>query len=466
MSVFRQIWISVVDSFLVHTLRSSMLVGGVAVMVAGTGAWQYLASSLNAHDVKRAVAWHKGDVGAPVVVVAINDAGYERFFGARSPLHRGRVQHLLDTIHTNVPNAKRIAVDIDLSPSVGQESWQDSLDTFLKASPQKWVLPAIAAPEGSIDTTIWRKALCTEGVGFAHPFVPTEFGYPKLTHQYKDSFAQAMLGAGLTCADPSHPLHQTPLVLSPVTLQSAVMLPFDGDLAALAAMLKMLNPAYVLVGGTWGSTDIFATPFGDRFGVQVHAAALSGLMDGHYQVPYWLQLLVGWAFVGFVTAFATYTIPRIQTLTSAGELPLPGHAFFINVVLPVCFVLVVGGALLGVSEMLAALRARTGVWIPSAMLATNVLVYMMVVWTWGKTAVRHHISPGQAWQKLFVLPLRADLASINSCWLALTSKHPTGPTTKLKLRQLLWELAMAVASLLMQTVIPTIAFTYAFSKPL
>ena len=464
------VWTSLLDAFLVHTLRSSMLVGGVALLLSGSGAWQYFSSTLIAHDVQRAAALDKGVSPVSVVVVAIDDSGYESFFSGRSPLSRGRVQQMLETVQANAPSAKRIAVDLDLSPAVGQEGWQDRLDAYLKTRPGFWVLPTVAASADLSAQQVWRRGMCDAGVGFAHPFMPTEFGYPKLTHQYQDSIADAMFSQAITCADPDAPLVQKPMVISPTALKAAVVLPFSGDLVALAEMLQVINPEWVVVGGAWGKTDVFATPFGDRYGVQVHAAALAGLLEGQRQVPYWQQLLFGWIFVGLITALAGQAMPRVQVAMQPNFDGMSGHRFFINVLQPILFVLAVGTFLLCFMELQAWWRVRTGVWVPSTFAATNVFVNMTVVWMWGKTAARVHESSGQAWQTLLVAPIRSDIHSLVCCWRTLTGQSsiwaPIGTGSGPSNGRTVIEMTLAAASLFVQTVAPAVAFFYAFSKPL
>ncbi len=352
-----------------------------------------------------------------MVVVAIDDDAYEDHFRAVSPLDRGRLGQLLSTIRDNAVSARRIAVDLDVTPTdPGLRAAPDALDILLLDAPGRWVLPAVPSvrPDARLRQAGWRRALCDAGVRFAHPFVPTEFGYPRLTHQYRDSLAQAMLSADPVCADPSQPLTQLTQPLSPTALKDPLVIPFSGDLDALGAALRAIDPEWVVVGGTWGVADVFSTPFGSRYGVHIHAAALAGALEGQRLVPYWAQLLGAWLFVGLLAALATALLPRIERAMRPASPAMSGHAFFFNVVQPMLFVLAVLAATLLAIDLLAGLRASTAIWIPSALLTTNVVFSLVLTWNWGRSAVRRYEGPADAFLKLVVGPVRADWVSLGT----------------------------------------------------
>lgn len=464
-SLWRGFWAACVDSLLVHTLRSSMLTGGVVLLASSTGMWQYFASSMHAHDARRAVAYAPAAQQAKVVVVAIDDAGYNGFFGGASPLNRGRVRQLLEVVAQNTPSAKRVVLDIDLSPGPVANDWQAPLDRFLAQRPDLWTLPVPPAVQGAAghEPRLWQQAMCTAGVRFGHPMVPTEFGYPKLTHQFQGALTEAAVSAAAVCATSSTGLTLTPVPLAPGLLSSGLVVPFNGDLAQLAEVLRAIDPEWVWVGAAWGSTDIFATPFGDRYGVQVHAASMAGLLQGQRMVPYWVQLLVAWWFLALMTALATHWMPKIQCWMRPTHENMSGHRFFGRAVLPAAFVVCVVIGVLVLSDLFAWLRAHTGIWVPSATITSSVLVYMLIVWVWGREAVRVHEGGHQAWTTLFLKPMREDLSSIAQCL------RPTGGALAFNsepvYRRVL-ELLLTVASLLVQTVLPLVAVILVFMKPL
>lgn len=464
-SLWRGFWAACVDSLLVHTLRSSMLTGGVVMLMSSTGMWQYFASSMHAHDAQRAVAHASATQQPRVVVVAIDDAGYNAFFGGKSPLNRGRVRHLLEVVAQNAPSAKRVMLDIDVSPGPVADAWQEPLDRFMLQRPALWTLPVSQVPDvaGASEHRLWQKMLCDAGVRFGHPLVPNEFGYPKLTHQYRGNLTEAALSAEPVCGEALPKLALAPKPLSPGFLSAGMVVPFSGDLAELAEVLRAVDPEWVWLGAAWGSTDIFATPFGDRYGVQVHAASMAGQLEQQRMVPFWAQLLVAWWFVALMTALATHWMPKVQAWMRPNHDSMSGHRFFGRAVLPTCFVVCVVACLLGLSDLLAWLRAVTGVWVPSATIASSVLVYMLIVWVGGREAVRLHDGGQHAWSTIFLKPMRDDLSSIAQC-LQNRVEGSTFRSESVYRRGL--ELLLAVCSLLVQTVLPLVAVVAAFMRPL
>lgn len=464
-SFWRGFWVAWVDTFLLHTLRSSMLAGGVVMLMSSTGMWQYFASSMHAHDAQRAVAHASAAQQPRVLVVAIDDAGYSAFFGGKSPLNRGRVRHLLEVVAQSAPSAQRVVLDIDVSPGPVADAWQEPLDRFLLQRPALWTLPVSQVPDVTAmsEYRLWQQGLCDAGVRFGHPLVPNEFGYPKLTHQYRGNLTDAALSAGPVCGETLPKLALAPKPLSPGFLSAGMVVPFSGDLAELAEVLRSVDPEWVWLGAAWGSTDIFATPFGDRYGVQVHAASMAGQLEQQRMVPFWVQLLVAWWFVAFMTALATHWMPKLQAWMRPNHDSMSGHRFFGRAVLPTCFVMCVVTCLLGLSELLGRLRALTGVLVPSATIASTVLVFMLLVWVWGREAVRHHEGGRQAWSTIFLKPMRDDLHSIAQCMQTRVdgSAFLSEPVYRRGL-----ELLLAVCSLLIQTVLPLVAVVAAFMRPL
>lgn len=72
-------------------MRGSLLLGGTMVLVSSSGAWMYLANSLTARDMQLVAAHKHAEINHDVVVVGIDDIGYEQFFGGRSPFEKKRL---------------------------------------------------------------------------------------------------------------------------------------------------------------------------------------------------------------------------------------------------------------------------------------------------------------------------------------------------------------------------------------
>lgn len=462
------------DYLFVHTIRGSLLIGGVVLLLSNTGAWQYFASSMLAHDIKRAAQWSHSDAAGPrVVVVAIDDAGYQDYFSAKSPIDRDRAKQLLQTISDRAPKAQRIALDLDLSPVPGQAVGQKALDDFFLTTPNRWVLAAVnsGSEKDIAEQKTWRAQLCQKGISFGLPYLPNEFGYPRLTHQYQNGLADMALQSAGRCAEPSDSFKQKVMPVSPTMLQTGLVIPFNGNLMALGDMLDAIEPDWVVVGGAWGSTDIFATPFGDRFGVQVHAAALAGSIEQQRVAPHLLQLMVAWLFVGLASVLLGYVTLNLGRWFTPATEAMAGHRFFVLSILPLVFILSVLGMLFALSEVLSVLHARTGYWIPSSVVGCTALVSMFLVWNWGKGVARAHVSLKEAWIKLVSLPVKQDIQSFATAFKVVChGPQPqawgVGPSNApISRKRAAFEGFFALVSLIMQTIAPLASVIYAVFKP-
>jgi len=470
----RKFFVAFIDTFFSHTIRGSLLIGGVVLLLSNTGAWQYFSSSMLAHDVKRAAYWSQTDANSPrVLVVAIDDAGYQDYFSAKSPIDRERARMLLQTVSDHAPKAKRILLDLDLSPVPGQAAGQKALDDFFLTNPQRWVLAAVnsGSEKDVAEQKVWRIQLCEKGISFGLPYLPNEFGYPRLTHQYQSGLADVALQPAGRCAEPSTSYRQKAMPLSPTMLQTGMVIPFNGDLKALGDVLDAVDPDWVVVGGAWGSTDIFATPFGDRFGVQVHAAALAGAIENQRIAPHVLQLIVAWLFVGLASISLGYVTQNLSRWFTPKTDAMAGHKFFVLNVVPLVFTLLILGMLLALSEGLSMLHARTGYWIPSSVVGCTALVSLLMVWDWGKGVAGKHSNLKETWARVVRQPVQQDVQSIATALKVLrlgpqNQAWGVGPNdTQISRRRATFEGFFALVSLTIQTVAPLGSVIYAVFKP-
>ena len=445
----------------------------VTLLISNTGGWRFFTNSFLAHDLSRTAFWSKNELPIQkVVVVAIDDEGYQGFFSAKSPLDREKMTLLLETISISSPTAKRITLDIDLSPVPGQAGGQKLLDTYLLQEPKRWVLPAInSGSNGDISAQkSWREQLCSQGVSFGLPYVPNEFGYPKLIHQYKNGLAEMALTPNGHCADPTEKFSQTVMPLSPTALDSGLIIPFSGDLKAVAEILSAVEPDWVVVGGAWGNTDIFGTPFGDRFGVQVHAAALSGALEQQRVAPYWLQLLAAWIFVGLLSVLLSSTTQVFDRWFKPLTDQMTGHQFFLKTVHPLLFVLTTFVLLYLISEAFSIMHARTGYWIPSSFVASVGVGTVLFTWNMGRSPAVRHESYLVAWQKVVSTPIKQDIhslvTSIKVLFLgprqeAWSLPEGIAPASRLRAST---EGLLSLGSLMFQVVLPVLVTVYVAVK--
>lgn len=469
LTLFKPLLMGFLVNCFIKVFRGSVLVICVSLLITNTGGWRFFTGTFLAHDLNRAAYWSRTELQPQkVVVVVIDDQGYQGYFSAKSPLDRKQMTQLLKTVANSAPNAQRITVDLDLSPVPSQPVGQKLLDAFILQDPKRWVLPAVNS--GS-DADIaaqksWRTQLCRQGISFGLPYVPNEFGYPKLIHQFKNGLAEMTLLPPGRCTDPADEFIQRVMPLSPTMLSGGLVVPFSGDLNALAEIVRAVDPDWVVVGGAWGSTDVFGTPFGDRFGVQVHAAALSGALENQRVAPYWVQLLVAWLFVGILSVLLSYTGQLFGRWLSPLSDQMSGHRFFLQVIHPLLFVLTTFALVFGLSELFSLVHARTGYWLPSGYVASVIIGTVLFTWNLGRITAAKYESYQAAWQQVVVVPIKRDFYSLITATKVLFSgpriDHwgvtvEVGPVGRLRA---LAEGLLSLISLLVQVVLPFFVSLY------
>ena len=417
MNLLKNFFLGFLVTCFIKVFRGSVLVIFATLLISNTGGWRFFTNSFLAHDLSRAAFWSKTELQPQkVVVVAIDDEGYQGYFSAKSPLDRNQMTQLLKTVAGSVPNAKRITLDLDLSPVPNQSVGQTALDSYILQDPKRWVLPAVNSGS-AVDIAAqksWRIQLCGQGISFGLPYVPNEFGYPKLVHQYKNGLAEMSLLPSGICADPVEKLRQRVMPLSPTMLDTGLVVPFSGDLKALAEILRAVEPDWVVIGGAWGNTDVFATPFGDRFGVQIHAAAVSGALEQQRIAPYWLQLLGAWLFVGLLSLVLSGTTQVFGRWFKPLTDQMTGHRFFIQTIHPLLFVLTTFALLYLLSESLSFLHARTGYWLPTGYVASVGVGTVLFTWNLGRITTVTYENYRIAWQKVVSTPIKQDVHSLKN----------------------------------------------------
>ncbi len=468
MSLVHRIFSHLLVQVAIRSVRSSALTTGAVLMMSSLGAWQYLGSSLHAMDMHYAASV---PISIPaekqVLVIAIDDSAYQNFFGGQSPLRQDRMAKLLETVSGNAIHAQKILVDLDIAPPLNASN-DDALEPVLRNQARRWVLASASGstPADNAQRAIWRGRRCALGVSFGSPMVATDFGYVRTTHQYRGSLSDVAVDGRANCVAPEFNLKLQPAPISPHALKSGTVLPFSGDLDLLAQSLRALDPQWVVVGGTWGKDDVFATPFGDRYGVQVHAAALAGRLAGLYQVPNWVQMVTAWMFVTVVSVILSSLARVLGQWAKAPRPEMPGHQFFETRLIPmilmfaVLFMLGVIGWLLGCGYGL------TGIWIPSSTTGFVTLIAVMLIWNWGKADFQDYRTIRDASAKVIVGPVLADLHSARHSFTAF-ARRPSDPAwSAISRPRLAFEGVMSLVSITLQNVLPLISVLYAIAKPL
>jgi hypothetical protein len=257
------------------------------------------------------------------------------------------------------------------------------------------------------------------------PYLPTEFGYLNTKFQYTHSLADVALnGPSNSCAaisalietaqksDQRPELQKVAFTMNPSYVKDGMLIPFHGDLQELASTLRMLNPRYIVLGGVWGTTDILNTPFGDRYGVQLHAAAIDGALKHQRALPYALNFLVIWLSVGLFTIFIAMLQSGLQVWLDGGDPELPGHKFLSSKLWPLFVMVLSFGWILALSEILALLFALTNIQVSTAVTAASLLAYVLLDWNFGLQEVHYHVDFHETLDHVVIDPVRTDVQSI------------------------------------------------------
>jgi len=214
------------------------------------------------------------------VVVRIDDETYNGDYAGRSPLDRCKLDKHLGSIYAN--NPKVLIVDLDLSPAPApnrrERGCQEQLDRLIRQHHAKTVL---IPPFGSSDGAEWRKKMEADpkGVKFGKASVPVEFGLAVRGHVGQGS---------LVCVAANAARSTAPCTDKPVRIDPRLYLPGGLDLLDLGSIKDLpkdglrerVEERVVFFGATYGSEeDLFLTPIGEVYGVELHAATYESRGD-------------------------------------------------------------------------------------------------------------------------------------------------------------------------------------------
>lgn len=465
---------------LIKSLRGSLLMFGGALLLSGTSAWKFMESSFSAHDLVREAAWTK-DIGSDVLVIGIDDTAYASYFDGTSPLRRDRLQMLLNTVQMSAPLVKRIVVDLDLAPAPNID--QSGLAAFLGERPGLWVIadPLRGAADDTSEARTWRDELCKKGVLLGRPYLPTDFGYVNSRDQFADSLSRVAVSGTSECGraesapmpgvsqDEKLALKRIPASMSPIYVKAGFVLPFHGNLDELAMWVKTINPRYVVLGGMWGTGDLLSTPFGNRYGAQLHGAAIDGALKGYRAIPYAFNFLVMWVSVGLMTIWLSSLKDWLEHHMGRHINDLPGHQFLMQKVWPIVALTLIFAMLIALADVLALVFSRTGLQTNTAVSAGSVLAYMILLWNFGLSKISRQESGQATWTKVLVNPVQADLTSLRLSLRRLIQRpmianDQTAIHRYLSRRRAAFEAVMALSSLGLQTFLPMFIMVQSIHK--
>jgi hypothetical protein len=405
MKIFQR-YLNIVSSQILYgvlakTVRGSFLFMAGILLISGTSVWKFAESNFSAHEFARAAQWMGGQ-SSDVVTIGIDDVAHTEFFDGRSPLDRAKLLTLLKAVQGAAPHAEKIVIDLDLAPVPGDQ--QNDLFKFLSARKDQWVLaePIRGIADENEATKGWRQRLCNAGMLVGLPYLPTEFGYLNTKQQFAYSLADvAMHPEKQLCksfmttietqeqVENRKDLQKINFTMSPSYAKDGLVVPFHGNVDELSSTLALMSPRYIVVGGVWGTGDILQTPFGDRYGAQLHAAAIDGALKNVRQLPYVLNFVVIWLTVGSLTIILANLQRILFRWVKKGDVALPGHNMLLNKLWPLFVMMLSFGWIIFLSEGLAAIFSLTGFQVSSAVAAASVLAYVLFTWNFGLNEIQH-----------------------------------------------------------------------------
>lgn len=465
---------------LLKSLRASLILFGGIVLLSSTSAWKFMESSFSAHDLVRQAAWTK-NIGSDVLVIGIDDMAYGSYFDGISPLRRDRLETLLRTVQQSAPNAQRILVDLDLAPTAKND--QSGLATLFSEKPTLWVIadPIRGVADDLPQASAWYDELCRKGVLLGRPYLPTDFGYANSRYQFAESLSQVAISGKSECGksgisrpqgalqDNTLALQRIPASMSPMYASTGFVLPFHGNLDELAILVKTINPRYIVLGGMWGTGDVLSTPFGDRYGVQLHGAAIDGALKSYRPIPYAFNFLVLWVSISLMTIALSLFKEWLEKMMGNHINGLPGHKFLMEKIWPLIAMTLIFAVLIAMAEVLAFIFSLTGLQVNTAVIAGSILTYMIFIWNFGLGKIVRQQNAPVTWNNMLISPVKADLYSLHFSLLRLLNKPMvTGAQSAtyhtLSVGRAVFEAVMSLSSLLLQTVIPTLIMSHAIYK--
>ena len=244
------------------------------------------------------------------VVVEIDQGSFEKRYQERSPLSRCRLHEDLKLIYNAKPDL--VAIDIDISPSVwgdkllDEAKCQEDLNAMIETEKTNSNTTTVImepfpvsdhAPELKAAKKEWVKRMELAKVRFGDAKVPVNYGlvikqYAGIKWFATQARAVTFPPSGQSQA-PKHFLHIDPRRYAELYVQKLGDLREPKNLAEdLSTLLTNTKQAgisehpyrVVFFGGAYGKDDIFETPLGQLYGVEIQAATyLSEGLKEHLQ---------------------------------------------------------------------------------------------------------------------------------------------------------------------------------------
>ncbi|MBO3275741.1 CHASE2 domain-containing protein [Pseudomonas schmalbachii] len=290
----------------------------------------FLTTECNSRDAKK----DKRCRPPQITVAGIDQLTYEKHYRERSPLDRCQLRHDLRAFYESPRPPRMMVIDLDLSPtpteaSYGNVPMQDKNDcdeqlykliTDNQLSTRTVLMEPFALTDPNVgrdarrNAWAWRQRMQERAnVVFADGRLPVSYGVVTKAPCVPHGLAvAAMRDISVITSGRCMEKPDGMFLIAPRHYLSSLHTVNVGDIRLLSERFKLTDGdkitirhlAYetkvVFFGGTYGLDDVFLTPIGHLYGVEVHAAAFMSLLepasDFSHLLAFLLEVAIGLLF--------------------------------------------------------------------------------------------------------------------------------------------------------------------------
>ena len=292
--------LNVKNKFLI-ALFSFLFVSGIVFILDDKLKLLNIINSSTLKNIESSLSIKKGtylNSGSSVVLV-ISNTYFEKVFNSQTPLDKKHLMNLIQKISGKNPNS--IIFDLDISPdynfnneiaNIKNNAFYDYLMSISKDI--KIVLPFAFISESKENKKLkseWIRRMCKNNIHFAFPFISSEIGatlqylnYKNHLSVFSNNLLQNKHDVENICNEVSsetilsfedikskHSKKYESSELTPINFKN---INFNTiELNSISDLDKYdLKDKVIFLGGSYGFGDTFITPYGEKYGVQIHDA--------------------------------------------------------------------------------------------------------------------------------------------------------------------------------------------------
>ena len=298
----KESWRRRVAGYLKHHFRPTLFVSACVTILHLSTSWfdpfdsyTFLWMGNFASEVEQ-----DSDKATRIAVVEIDGQTYEKTFGGRSPLDRTQIAALLEEVYA--ANPKLVVIDLDLSPLAqsltdpAEKEKDDAVQKLILDSSRKGISTVLLEPFPVEDedqkkaVMTWRcelecRSAAEKGhVIFGNGDIPERFGMSNWFYFDDNSFhgaARRASGVKEHQEVASVLVARERLMIDPRAYKGRLEIISISDVktgeltARIRGAEKSSSERVVYFGAAYGGDDLFATPLGRLYGVELHAAAFA-----------------------------------------------------------------------------------------------------------------------------------------------------------------------------------------------